>query len=394
MNLVAKTFKTLTKVTHSAYRRVLMHPRPNGIQQLSAEQIQEHLALAAEWIAAAQDAQSDGGISGGFTFCSGWLPSYPETTGYTIPTALAYATLMNCPGWRNRATRMYRFLLTQQDREEGWFPAGLVTERHRRSIFNSGMILHGFNHYYHEFPTPECLDVMLRCGRWICHNVDPEGTWGKYNVNNLQRTYNAEVSASLAELYDITKEPLFKTTVQGCNDWILKQQLPNGWYSNCDNTEKLNDQPLTHLIGYTLRGLLVGGKRFGNDAWVNSGQKALDAILTKHPLESGVLLDGRLDANWAPRLGACCVTGVAQIAIALFLLNELRPNPAYLQYARGLNAQVAQIQEVANSHPGFRGGLPSSFPVWGGYERFCFNNWGIKYFMDALMLDLRSRGGS
>jgi hypothetical protein len=69
------------------------------------------------------------------------------------------------------------------------------------------MILHGFNNYYQAFPTPQCLDVMLRCGRWICPNVDPEGTWGKYNFNNLHRIYNSEVSASIAELFDITNEP-------------------------------------------------------------------------------------------------------------------------------------------------------------------------------------------
>jgi hypothetical protein len=87
--------------------------------------------------------------------------------------------------------------------------------------------------------------------------------------------------------------------------------------------------------------------------------------------------------------------GLLRYALSLFLLNELRPNLAYVQYARGLNAQVAQIQEVDNSHPGFRGGLPSSFPVWSrGQGRFYFNNLGIKYFMDALMLDLRSRGAN
>jgi hypothetical protein len=74
-----------------------MHPSPNGTQQLSAEQIREHLALAAEWIAAAQDTRSDGGVSAGFDFYSGWQSSYPEIIHYIIPTALTYAKLMNRP---------------------------------------------------------------------------------------------------------------------------------------------------------------------------------------------------------------------------------------------------------------------------------------------------------
>jgi hypothetical protein len=391
MNVIAKTFKTVASVANPAYCRVLMHPRPRQTGELSADQLRQHLALGAEWIAAAQDSQSDGGVSGGFTFYGGWSLSYPETSGYTVPTMLNYGTLLNRPELRDRVTRMFKFLLTQQNPAEGWFPAGLVSNNPQRSIFNSGMILHGLNHYYRAFQSTECMDAMLRCGHWICRNVDADGTWSTHNYANLKRTYNSEVSASVAELFEITKEPVFEAAVKSCNDWIVKQQHANGWYSNCDNTERLNDRPLTHLIGYTLRGMLVGGKIHANDSWIDSAQKGLDAIMARHPLEAG-LLDGRLDENWGPRLGACCVTGVAQIAISLFLLNELRPDPAYIQYARGLNAQIAQVQEVDNTCPGFKGGLPSSFPVWGGYERFHFNNWGIKYFMDALMLDLRSRG--
>ena len=59
-----------------------------------------HLRSALEWLVAAQDATPDDGISRGYSFAystyfrgRGWQPSYPETTGYIIPTMLR---LKNC----------------------------------------------------------------------------------------------------------------------------------------------------------------------------------------------------------------------------------------------------------------------------------------------------------
>src|SRR6187200_1373607 len=44
------------------------------------------------WLARAQDcsASQDGGVARNYSLVSGWAPSYPETTGYIIPTLLAY----------------------------------------------------------------------------------------------------------------------------------------------------------------------------------------------------------------------------------------------------------------------------------------------------------------
>ena len=46
--------------------------------------------LAADWICRAQDRSqsSDGGVARHFSLNTGWSPSYPETTGYIVPTFL------------------------------------------------------------------------------------------------------------------------------------------------------------------------------------------------------------------------------------------------------------------------------------------------------------------
>ncbi len=53
-----------------------------------------HLDETAQWILRAQAATRDHGVSGGYTFEDGWLASYPEVTGYIIPTLLTYAAVV------------------------------------------------------------------------------------------------------------------------------------------------------------------------------------------------------------------------------------------------------------------------------------------------------------
>ncbi len=51
--------------------------------------IEPRLQAALDWIGRAQNASGDGGISKGYhVIRRRWSPSYPETTGYTIPTLL------------------------------------------------------------------------------------------------------------------------------------------------------------------------------------------------------------------------------------------------------------------------------------------------------------------
>ena len=49
-----------------------------------------HLINGINWIIFAQKTTKDGGVSNGFSLISGWQPSYPETSGYIIPTLLNY----------------------------------------------------------------------------------------------------------------------------------------------------------------------------------------------------------------------------------------------------------------------------------------------------------------
>ena len=58
-----------------------------------------HLRSAIEWLCRAQDVRNDkpdaGGVSAGWSFEDGWLPSYPETSGYIVETFIAAARTLD-----------------------------------------------------------------------------------------------------------------------------------------------------------------------------------------------------------------------------------------------------------------------------------------------------------
>src|SRR6185436_6062964 len=65
-----------------------------------------HLDATMAWLCKAQDSVEGGGVSAGYSVIDGWLPPYPETTGYIIPTFYDYARLTGREEFRLRARRM------------------------------------------------------------------------------------------------------------------------------------------------------------------------------------------------------------------------------------------------------------------------------------------------
>ena len=70
--------------------------------------LEQAVDAAMQWMARAQDCSltHDGGVSRDFSFINGWASSYPETTGYIIPTFLKYAEGYHQDDFRERARKM------------------------------------------------------------------------------------------------------------------------------------------------------------------------------------------------------------------------------------------------------------------------------------------------
>src|SRR5438132_11282214 len=103
-----------------------------------------HLAAAIEWLVRAQDATPDGGISRAYSLVRhrhygrpGWQPSYPETTGYIIPTLYAAARRLGRPELAVRAERAARWEIDIQ-LPTGAVRGGAIGEPESPAVFNTG----------------------------------------------------------------------------------------------------------------------------------------------------------------------------------------------------------------------------------------------------------------
>ena len=98
-----------------------------------------HLDACINWLCLAQDATADGGVSQTYLVRSGhWANSYPETTGYIIPTFYSYASLRGRDDIRARARRMLDWECEIQLPDGGvvagaWGDGIQFTDRHGRS---------------------------------------------------------------------------------------------------------------------------------------------------------------------------------------------------------------------------------------------------------------------
>ena len=142
-----------------------------------------HLKAAIGWLCRAQDLRAgksdSGGVSAGWSFEDGWLPSYPETSGYIVETFIAASELLNRRDLLHRAHRILDWELSIQN-ADGSFPGHFGEPGSRPVIFNTGQIMHGLVSGYVELNRQECLQAAVEAGRWLVKQQDEDGCWRKF----------------------------------------------------------------------------------------------------------------------------------------------------------------------------------------------------------------------
>jgi hypothetical protein len=352
----------------------------------------DHDALtgAAGWLARAQDANADGGISGRYRLSSGWSSSYPETTGYTVPTLLALASALNDESYRARAARCVDFLLSVQ-LGDGGFPALEIAEnRTKPSPFNSAQIVHGLHHWHQATGDPRALDAMVRAGRWICDVQDPDGAWRTHFYRGLACTYSAHAACWLAELGAYTGERRFSQSAERNLRWVLGHcDRETGWFDACGFSEADHQarRAFTHTIAYTLWGVWLMSRRLQVAEGLDAVERAAQGLM--HRIERSRRLAGVLDHRWQPRSSFACLTGNAQLAVLWLQIAEAGGDLRLVNAAFKAIDEVKRAQSLVSSAGGIRGGVPGSHPVGGEYIPFALPNWAAKFFVDALLAKRR-----
>jgi hypothetical protein len=340
------------------------------------------LEAALRWLRRTHAATGFRGSSKGFHLLHGWLPAYPETTGYVIGTMLAFAGREGDDGLVGEAVRMGDWEIEVQ-RPDGGIGEGHVEVGADRSIvFNTGMVMHGWVDLLRAGHGERFLDAAVRAGRFLVEAARPDGTWDPaVEYSGIPHTYNSRVSWAMLRLAEITDDAELREAAVRQLDWVVGRQRPNAWFDSC--VFKPDGVPSTHGIAYTLRGLLESSALLDEPRYLDSALEASEVLIRK--LEVLGRLPADWDADWRPASSHECVTGNAQLGGVWLRLFRLTSDPRFAN--AGLKAvDIAARQQYRGPVRAIDGAVPGSFPIYGRYAPMQFPNWAAKFLADSLML--------
>lgn len=370
----------------------------------------DHLEAAMRWLMRAQDqggrfthpqagekgsAKSGGGVSAGYYMTDGWLPPYPETTGYIVPTFLAYADRTGCDEYRDRALRMGRWECAIQLPEGG--VRGQIGVNAYPIVFNTGQVILGWCALYRATGEQVFLDAAVRAGDWLASVQDDDGAWTRHTHAGVPHAYHSRVAWPLLELAELAGTPAHRVSAERFLAWLLDQHEAPDWLRYMGFMP--HQKPYTHTIAYTLRGLLECGRLLNSElgargiavARAMAGRLLRRFELAKDdPRGKPRMLPGAFDSQWRPAGAYSCLTGSAQLAIVWLQLFEASNDGRFVNAALKLIDQVKSTQRLNAWHPGIRGAVAGSYPTWGGYERLGYPNWATKFLADAIMVQERA----
>ena len=285
-----------------------------GFGRTQPESNRKHLDAAIAWLKHAQDVTGNGGVAQTYLARSRrWAPSYPETTGYIIPTLYRYAALSGDEDSRVRARCMADWEIEVQH-PTGGVLAGALGDSDRPTVFNTGQVIFGWVRAFEEDGDERYRRAAVRAADWLIEIMDGDGCWRKFGspmTGKHINTYNTRTAWSLARVHDITGDRRYLDAAVRNAEWAMSQRNTVGWLAQNCLSDSL--QPFTHTIAYAMRGLLEIGFASGRNNFIDAARVIGNAMLKALPGDGR--LPGRFDENWKPTVRWSCLTGDCQLAI-------------------------------------------------------------------------------
>lgn len=356
--------------------------------RLSTRAPAEHLEAAAQWVLRAQAANGDDGVAHSYDVRKpAWLASYPETTGYMIPTLYDYAAHFGRPAYREAARRMALWEVEVQLADGGVRAGTMAAPEPVSTIFNTGQVLFGLARAARETGDARFVEATRRAADWLSDAQDEDGCWRRFQspfTTTTSAAYNTRSAFGLVRAFEVVPEQRYLRAAGRNAAWALGTAAPNGWLpGNCLSLQR-DDRALSHTIAYSIRGLLEVGVALGRPEFVEHALGMARAMAQAQRPDGA--LPGYLGPDWRPLVRWTCVTGNAQMALNWLRLAHETGAAELLAHAHAANAFNMSIHELGAAQPERRGGVKGSHPINGAYMRWRYPNWAAKFFMDALML--------
>jgi hypothetical protein len=346
------------------------------------------LEAAVRWLCLTHDVTGRRGSSKGFSLLHGWLPAYPETTGYVIGTLLDHAAKTGDEELRRRAREMGDWEIEVQNADGGVMEGAFASPPTRSVVFNTGMVIFGWVDLHEAFGDERYLEAGRRAGRFLAGVQRDDGTWqGEHTLHANPHTYHSRVDWALLRLAQAAGDDELRTTAVRNLDWVLSTQQENGWFEWCNF--RAGDPPNSHGLAYTMRGLLESSVLLGDERYLAAALRTAHAML-------GVFrrlgrLPGTYDRDWNPGVDWVCVTGLAQTGGVWLRLYQETGDVVLRQAGIEAVEQAAALQS-RSTWRAVDGAVPGSFPIYGRYAPLQYPNWAAKFLADSLTLRERVLG--
>ncbi len=354
---------------------------------------ERHLRETLDWLLRSRDATGTAGFAASYHFRHGWLPPYPETTGYIIPTFWDAFQALGDQRYREAACQGADWEIEIQ-LDSGAIQAGYLgvdpqgfwhSDAPVPAAFNTGQVVLGWNRTFRETGDAKYLDAAVRACRFLEQCVDEAGVFRQGlspGPRNPTRSYYTRVAWAMCWTSQLSGDASFQKAAVRHLDWVAGSQEPDGWFPNASFQD--DGRPLTHTMAYTAEGLLQAGLLLGVDRYVSASERHVAAAMQACE-RRGFFLPAYFTDGWKSTDTFSCLPGNAQFA-TLWLMHGLRLRD--LPMANTGLKMVEWIkgrQALDNPEPGIRGGVPAAWPIDGGYSIFSMVNWAAKYFADALL---------
>lgn len=271
--------------------------------------------------------------------------SYPEVTGYYIPTLLKW-------GYRDLACSYAEWLCSAQKEDGSWYD----TENTAPYIFDTAQALKGLLAVRTIMPQTD-RHILVGC-EWILSQMREDGklitpdttAWGS-NQNICDEVIHIYCLSPLLEASEVFGKPEY--TEKAIKIW---QYYKKNYYEKI-----MNFSLLSHFYAYLMEALLdIGELDMVNEAMIR---------MEKYQKASGAV-PAFQDCEWI------CSTGLFQLSLIWFRLGNINRGKKAFEYACKLQ----------NESGGWFGSYPSEDGLKenGTYFPNSEISWAVKFFLDAL----------
>lgn len=270
--------------------------------------------------------------------------SYPEVTGYYIPTLIKW-------GYKDLAIQYAKYLCSIQKEHGSWYD----TDDKSPYVFDSAQILKGLIAIRDIYPNVD-ENIQKGCD-WILSNMQPSG---RLTTPDMTAWGSDRTCSELIHIYCLS--PLKEAGIMlNRKDYIEKADKIWNYYKTNHYDEIMNFNLLSHFYAYLMEALLdIGEVEMAKEAMAK-----IEKIQTK---------DGYIpaynDVNWV------CSTGLFQLALVWFRLGEFSCGEKAFEYACKLQ----------NESGGWFGSyiVKENCGETNDYFPNAEISWAVKYFLDAL----------